>query len=859
MGPAERAWMKRNTLVLAFALGLSGWVWGQPERLGEAVKPLSQQVQLRTDPAAAGYSGSTRIGLQVNKACSQFRLHAVDLRIKRARLDGKTLTVKMHSPMVTLSAPKTIEPGRHQLELEFEAAYNHHSVGLYQFRDGGRAYLSTQFEMSEARRCFPCFDEPGFKIPFQLTVTAPARDNVYSNSPQLKESKKSGWVSHQFAATPPMPSYLVALAVGPYQALGVPGMPMPGRIIAPHGKLGLAGFSVHNTPKIERALERYFEIPYPYKKLDQVAISEFPYGAMENAGLVTYREDILLVNEKTAGQDSKTMTVMVIAHELAHQWFGNLVTMKWWNDLWLNEAFASWMASKVVNQLYPEFEYSLETPQNHVMTQDANLSSKPIRKPIRSEADVMDGLGLAYNKGESVLNMVERWLGEETFRRGIRAYLKAHRFGNAEAADLWGALGQASHQDVEAVLRSFTEQSGYPLLTLSVQGKTLSLGQRRFAAAGIEAPPQEWTLPVFVRYGRGGQVASRTLLLDAQQKDFTLDFEPEWIFPDDGGVSYYRWQLDTRALRELTRQPGRLSSREKLAFLYNLKGLSQAGLLTPGERMETIRPLVEDPHPVVAATALVELEGMGQLFVDDSNQARWLAYLGRVLPPLAERYGLTPRAGENPKVEELRPALLVLLARDGGRADVRETARKAVAAYLAGSEEVEPTLVDAYFQIALRDAETGMVDEVKAALQKASDPQRRTTLLTALGLFGKAEAQQKAMDLMLDPAVTASDLRTLLRANSIEEVRRKRLQGWIFTNFAALRGKIPPPFLAAVVGNLSGARDRKSLSELQEFFARQPDPDGVLKREMEKLSDRVEGRIAERERGQASFEKALGP
>lgn len=850
--------MKRTLCALAIALGGAAPTWGQPERLGEGVRPLWQRVQLRTDPAQSSYSGSTRIGLKLDRASASFRLHAVDLRIKKAVLHGVPLKVEAQPPTLLLTAPRPLSAGEYQLQLDFVAAYNTHSQGLYRFRDGGRAYLSTQFEMSEARRCFPCFDEPAFKIPFQLSVAAPSDQNVYSNSPQLGEVRKGNWTTHEFARTPPMPSYLVALAVGPYQSAAVHGMSVPGRIVAPQGKLGLAQFSRQNTPKIVRALERYFDIPYAYSKLDQIAISEFPYGAMENAGLITYREDILLVNQKTASQDSKTLTLMVISHELAHQWFGNLVTMKWWNDLWLNEAFASWMASKLVNQLYPELEYFLETPQNHVMTQDANLSSKPIRKPIRNEADIMDGLGLAYNKGESVLNMVERWLGEETFRQGIRRYLLAHRFGNAEAADLWQALEAVSHQDVGSVLKSFTEQSGYPLLTFAVQGKTLTLQQQRFVAAGVVPPAQQWTLPVFVRYGRGGQTAQRNLLLEGASAQIELDFEPEWIFPDDGGVGYYRWLLEPTALRELAQHSApRLSNREKLAFLYNVKGLNQAGLISAGDRLLYSQPLVADFHPAVAASALMELDSMASLFVDESNQGLWRSYMQRVLPPLVERYGLLPRAHEHPKVEELRPVLLVMLARYGVRPEVTGVAREGVRLYLAGSDEVEPSLVDAYLQIALREAGAEMVDEVKTAMLKASDPQRRTELLTALGLFGQPQAQQKAMDLMLDGAVTPSDLRTLLGANAIEEVRRQRLQGWIFANFAALRQKIPTPFLASVVGSLSGARDAQSLAAIVDFLNGQPDPDGVLKRELEKLSERVKARIAERERGLKSFEAAL--
>ncbi len=233
---------------------------------------------------------------------------------------------------------------------------------------------------------------------------------------------------------------------------------------------------------------------------------------MENAGLVTYREDVLLLDEKRAQIKDKTKTAIIISHELAHQWFGNLVTMKWWNDLWLNESNATWMASKIVRQLYPEFEYELKLPQNNVMASDARLSTKPIRKPIKTEADIMDGLDLAYSKGGAVLNMVEQWMGSDAFKQGMRLYMEKFRWGNAEAAELWDSLGEASGKNVKAVLKSFTEQSGYPLLSLEIKGKKLQITQQRFANAGVNAPAQTWTLPVSIRYGAGSKQGHTRLI-----------------------------------------------------------------------------------------------------------------------------------------------------------------------------------------------------------------------------------------------------------------------------------------------------------------------------------------------------------
>lgn len=415
-------------------------------RLGDNVLPSRQSVTMEIDPAKDRFRGRTSIVLQVKEPTSEIRLHALDITVTRAALSGsdgslELTPVALNNALLGLKAPTNISAGDYTLDLEFEGPFNRKSVGLYKYFDQGVPYLSTQFEMTDARRAFPCFDEPIFKIPFQLTLIAPKGTPVFSNTPEVQKIEKDGMVVHRFHETPPIPTYLVAMAVGPYESTDVEGLGVPGRVVTTKGKLALSKHAVEVTPRILRGLEGYFDVKYPYQKLDQIGVTEFPFGAMENAGMVTYREDILLVNPATAQLEDRSLSTSVIAHELAHQWFGNLVTMKWWNDLWLNEAFATWMASKIVAQEFPELESALEPQHNSVMSADALLTSKPIRKPIRSETDIMDGLSLAYRKGEAALSMVERWIGEETFQKGMRLYMKRHRFANAEAADLWGGAG----------------------------------------------------------------------------------------------------------------------------------------------------------------------------------------------------------------------------------------------------------------------------------------------------------------------------------------------------------------------------------------------------------------------------------
>lgn len=390
--------------------------------LSKVAKPIMQSVKLKLDPAKDSFSGSTSIKLEVTQATKQLQLNGLEYTTSNIILNGSN-DCQMNATMqvtgvVLFDCPHTIEPGQYTLSMDFTAPYNRQSVGLYKTIDAGQPYLFTQFEMSDARRAFPSFDEPAYKIPFQVTITAPSTEKVYSNTPEVSVTDKNGATTHVFKQTKPLPSYLVAFAVGQFEEIAVKGMKVPGRVITTKGKIELAQYAAKKMPEILAALEAYFGVDYPYEKLDTIAVPEFPFGAMENAGLVTYREDILLVDEKTASQNSKERAVSIIAHELAHQWYGNLVTMQWWNDLWLNEAFASWMAAKMTYQLHPEFESDLSLSKNHVMAVDARVSTKPIRKPIKTEADIMDGLGLAYSKGKPYLLWLKTILVKRSLKLG---------------------------------------------------------------------------------------------------------------------------------------------------------------------------------------------------------------------------------------------------------------------------------------------------------------------------------------------------------------------------------------------------------------------------------------------------------
>lgn len=852
----------RILVSLFFLLFLVGGLSALEGRLGDSVQPVRQSVHLEVDANEDDFRGRTTITVEVKEPVSSVRLHALDIKIEKALLTSPSGTRSLGvgseaEGIVGLESAEVIPPGRYTLDLDFAGPFNRNSAGLYKYTDQDVAYLSTQFEMTDARRAFPCFDEPIFKIPYQLTVTAPKAQMVVSNTPEIDKIERDDQVTHRFAETPPMPSYLVALAVGPYESTPLEGLGVPGRLVTTAGKIELTEHAKEVTPIILQGLEDYFAIDYPYEKLDQVAVTEFPYGAMENAGMVTYREDILLVNPATAQLSTITTSNGVIAHELAHQWFGNLVTMKWWNDLWLNEAFATWMAGKIVADKFPELESDLEPHQNNVMGGDARLTSKPIRKPIRTEADILDGLGLAYRKGESALSMVERWIGEEAFQEGMQLYMKRHRFGNAEASDLWDVLGEVSGKDVQAVLASFTEQAGYPLITLAVSGETLQISQERFVNAGVEAPAQLWSVPLRVRYGGGSEVRTRVFLLDEKQAEVELEFEPEWIMPDDGGIGYFRWDVSDALMATLLSQKEVLSAREKLATIHNINGLFQAGVLSAGESLNYVSSFIDDENPAVVGMVLGTLDGYGNLYVTDANRALWQRFLARTLEPVEQRYGLQARDGEHIRVPRVRSKLIQLMGVELQDPATIKRADNAASRYLSG-ENVDPDTIEAYLEVAAFHAGPELVIKVQKALVEAKDPQRRSTLLDTLGLFAQPDAHSAALALLLHETVTPSDLRYLLAANGqLRESRRLRLQSWLEANYPALRARIPDAFVAYIPLSLASARDQEQLDRILKFFTEQDDPNGAIGRALDKLEESVRNTIAARLRGQESFDDFL--
>lgn len=842
-----------------------------PLRLTRTVEPVAQAVELDLDPAKDDFSGRVRINLVVHEATSSFRLHALEPVITAAVLTGPAgrgvplahaVTAPGHG-LVTFTAPAPLAPGAYVLEIAFTNTFNRAGLGLYRTVSRGDPYLFTQFEDRYARKAFPCWDEPSFKIPWQLTVTVPEALEVVSNSSAAQETRAGGRKTVAFGRTPPMPSYLVALAVGPFEYVPVPGLPVPGRIITPRGQAALAAEALRLTPPLFARLETYFGIPHPYAKLDQIAVPEYVFGAMENAGLITYVDRLLLIDPAHPPFSARRSLANVIAHEVAHMWFGNLVTMAWWDDLWLNESFADWICIKVTAEAFPEFRLHLDqvTDTHVAMRTDAQPSVLPVRRHITGADDPEQFVDeLTYNKGKAVLGMVENWIGPETFRRAMRTYFLQHRWGNTTAADLWAAFDEASGQDISALLATFIEQPGIPVVdfTVTPDGR-LRLTQRRFANLGIQPPAGHWQVPVTFSWSARGVVHQERVLLGQPEQIVAIPglAGADWIYPNAGEYGYYRWTLPSGLNARLaSRAAAVLSPGERLGLLDNVSALLDAGLLTGGDYLAYLAAFAGDPEPEVTQKVIAGLGKVREAFATPGQEDKFHAFTRTLLQPALARIGVKPAPDEPAHFAPLRSQLYTQLGRQLADPAVIAAAEGLTRQYLADPATVDASLAGAALAVSAYHGNAALFDRVRAAAEQGASPNARANFIGALGGFHDLALLNRALDYSLTPALNSTEfLRVASTAAGLPGRRRPTVE-WARTHFEAIRAKAPPQRTASLI-LLADGGDAALFADWKNFLLDPARTTQSAAINIAKAGDRVALRQLLRERELASVEAYL--
>ncbi len=821
-------------------------------RISSDVRPKRYDLTLRIDPAVGPYSGSVQIELHVPKALDSLELHAFKLDITTATLrgaHGTTVLSPKRTSTHTVELVGDVPAGDHTLTMAFTGTVPTTTAGMYRVEVDGVWYIFTQFEPLEARKAFPCFDQPEFKSPFTVHLEVPSSQQAFSNAPLAStEALDDGWTRHHFKPTQPLPTYLVALAVGEFDVVeGAPGAtPIPFRIITRRGKGGETAFVIEQTPKILRWLSNWFGSSYPFQKLDMIAVPNFAAGAMENAGLVTYRESLLLFDVDTAPITTRLWSQIVIAHELAHMWFGDLVTMAWWDDLWLNEAFATWMASACIKEIDPELELPLQvvTSKAWVMGLDAQAEARAIRQPIESDGDIYNAFdGITYTKGASVLWMVQSWLGEEVFRKGIRAYLAAHRFGNATTADLMNALDSTSGEPVSQVFDRFLVQPGTPLIDIALRcngdaAATVTLKQTRYRPMGSTAALGEpWTLPVCLRYGSGGNVTRHCVVVSEATQDVELPTAgcPEWLAPNDDEQGYYRWRLSEKLLQAWIdpAHPERLLLPEKVALLGHLGSLLEAGELEVSAFANVLSSLAAEPnqHREVLKHITRGYGFIDRLLTSEPAKAALAARANKALTP--HLTGLDIRSDANLRERRVRPSLVKALGTLGRDRVVAKRARKTADAFLDSVEAgtwsapgaVVPQEVVVYLPLAAKLTGAGddayhdvLQRRIAGALKTVDNSVLRRALINAAGSFKQPPLVRRSLDLLLDGTLRSQDYRTLVRGLSDDHPVVHASFSWLKDNFdriVALLGVKSAPYLPFIADGYCTSADSEAV---QRFF-----------------------------------------
>jgi alanyl aminopeptidase len=824
-------------------------------RLGHAVVPTFEAVSLEVDAARSDYGGRVEIALEAREATSEFRLYARDMTLVSLELRGAAGALDVQheesGDEVRIRAAAPLSPGPYTLTIAFEAPFNTKAVALYRMEQDGLPYAFTQFEAADARGAFPCFDEPGFKIPWQLTVRVPEAHVAVSNTPAESETTAGGWRTVAFRKTKPLPSYLVALATGPLETVDMPGLGVPGRIVTTKGQGPLTKVAAELAPPLLKALERYFGRPYPYAKLDFIAIPEYWPGAMEHPGAITYAASLFLLDSDDASVAQRRRLAKVIAHEMAHMWFGDLVTMEWWDDLWLNESFADWMGDKVTGEVFPEFRTDLEvvSDMQDVMVGDARPTASPIRRPVETPDSLLQDVGVQYAKGKAVLNMFEAWIGPETLRKGVLAYLDENAWGNATSDDLWRALDAASEGRASAPLATFVEQPGLPLVTVErVDAGRVRLSQSRFANAGVELAPLTWSVPVRLAYGTGARGGSRDVLLGPEP--VTVDIGPEatWLYPNADARGYYRWRLPADDLSRLTRDsPERLAAAERMDLAGNLSALLGAGLLHGGDLLAALQRLAADPEPMVVGAVLDHLDALEEAFVPRALEAQWGAYLRHSLRPALDRIGMLPRPGESDTAAFVRPRLLRRLGDEGEDPGVRRFAREQAAALLQDPRAVPPSIAPACLALFAMDSDAARFEDLTRRFEAAKTPTERGLYLQALGMFRDPALVDRALDYAFSGPLRTNELFAIPQGVGETAEGRERLWRWMTENYSRLGERLPPEFMG-FMPFFAGGCSAERLGAARTFFADPAHQGPGTDRTLGRVAARVEGCLSLRSR-----------
>jgi alanyl aminopeptidase len=757
--------VKRTVAILVLASGAAASLTAADPaapkfRLPAVAAPAGYKVALTVDPASPTFQGTADIGIRVSEPIDVLWLNATELDIAKvsASAGGSPVGVRVVAggeDFAGFAFDRQVPPGDLALHVEYTGKIDETSTqGVFRQKDGDAWYVYTQLETTDARRAFPCFDEPAFKSPWELTLTIPAGVSAVSNTPIASETPAPGGGKVvRFGKTEPLPAYLLAFGVGPFDYVdaGRAGMKKtPIRIIVPKGKAARARYAAETSGPILELLEAYFGMPFPFAKLDQLVIPQtVTFSAMENAGLVTWSESVLLALPQDETIKWRRLQASINAHEIAHQWFGDYVTLAWWDDVWLNESFATWMADKTMEAWQPGWGVGIDriVDRSNVMADDTLVSARKIRQEIKSADDIYNAFdSISYQKGGAVISMFEAWIGPEKFRAGVRRYMAAHAYGTGTSRDFLAAIEAESHPGVAAAFTTFLDQPGVPLVDVSLDcgggAARLALAQKRFLPVGTTGSVQAtWSVPVCARApaSGGGEPARACALLTAPAGSMPVPGAggcPSWVLGNDGEVGYYRARYTGGMLDKLLTDSGaKLTVAERVGILRDADALAMGGALPMGEALALVPRFAGDPDRQVVQATIRIASDAGENVLPEELRPAYARYVSKTFGPRARALGFTSKPGEDEETKLLRSYLVPFAAQDGDEKALQAQARKLALAWLADRSAVEAEMVGGVLETAARHGDRALFEKYKDGIKAANERRDRVRLFRALGSF----------------------------------------------------------------------------------------------------------------------------